>query len=190
METELKLERAAGLLKLLSPGVGWFTLARSPGEVLSAGEVAGVLITLERSTKLVVPTGVTGRIVSELPELVRTPVDVSTVLYKLEAVTADSNDGEAAAAEAEADLTGLILTVPQSGRLYRSRAPGEPALISVGDEVTDGTAVCLIEIMKTFSHVPYRAKSPLPERAKVVEFFVEDGADVRRGDPLMRVETT
>lgn len=187
---ELKLQTTGESLQLLSPGVGWFTLSRSPGEVLSTGETAGVLITLGCSTPLIVPAGVTGRIVSEQPELVRSPVDFSSVLYELEPVTGESSGSESQAPQAAGELTGLILTVPQSGRLYRARAPGEPPLIAVGDEVADGTAVCLIEIMKTFSHVHYRAKSPLPERAKIVEFLAEDGADVRRGDPLLRVEAT
>ncbi len=175
-------------VRLLSPSVGWFTLSRSTGEVLSPGERAGVLVTLGRATQLVVPQGVVGRIVSPLPELVRTPVQVASVLYQLEAISGDSLQLEVQQKGAQAELTGLILTAPQSGRLYRSRAPGEAPLIDIGDEVSDGTAVGLIEIMKTFSHVQYRAKGALPQRARIVEFLAKDGADIRRGDPLLRVE--
>lgn len=185
---DLIVARDGARVRLLAPSVGWFTRSRPTGEVLSPGQDAGSLVTLGRSATLRVPNGVTGRIVSPGPELVRAPVDRVSVLYELEAVSAGDGD-EAQLEDAASDAaTGLVVTAPQSGRLYRSRAPGEPPLVSVGDEVSEGSAVGLIEIMKTFNHIHYHATGSLPERGRVVEWLVDDGADVRRGDPLLRVE--
>jgi biotin carboxyl carrier protein len=46
----------------------------------------------------------------------------------------------------------------------------------------------MIEVMKTFAHVPYRAAGSLPKRAKVLRLIAGDGADVKQGDPLLEVE--
>jgi len=48
--------------------------------------------------------------------------------------------------------------------------------------------VGLIEVMKTFTHVPYHATGGLPARARVVRWIVGESADVSEGDPLLEVE--
>lgn len=83
----------------------------------------------------------------------------------------------------------LVIRSPQSGRFYHRASPGSPPLVSPGDPIKAGTAVGLIEVMKTFTHVTYSPGGPLPERARVLEFLVDDGADVELGDPLIILET-
>lgn len=188
MQLELTLETSNGTTRLVSPGVGWFTQARETGEVLTPGQVAGLLVTLEKAVELVVPADAAGKIVSAKPELVRAPVDVTSVLYELAPISSTGEVAAEASSGAATSTEGLVFSAPQSGRLYRSRAPGEPPLLSEGDEVSEGSAVAVLEIMKTFNQIQYRAQSGLPARARVVEFLAEDGADVRRGDALLRLE--
>jgi acetyl-CoA carboxylase biotin carboxyl carrier protein len=47
--------------------------------------------------------------------------------------------------------------------------------------------VCLLEVMKTFNRVTYGGPA-LPERAKVREILIADGADVTAGDPLLALD--
>src|SRR5581483_6080407 len=54
------------------------------------------------------------------------------------------------AAEAAADNL-LTIKSPMIGTFYRSSAPGKPAFVEIGDEVTPGKAVCIIEAMKLFN---------------------------------------
>ena len=176
-------------LELLAPTPGVFTLALPAGALLAAGAPAGVLIVLGREHRLRVPAGVQGRIVSERPERVHEPVGHRAPLYRLAPLAAE---GTAQATDkprdAAAGTEGPTLTSPQSGRFYRRPSPTEAPYAPEGSELEEGDPVGLIEVMKTFAHVPYRAQAGLPQRARVVRWLVEDGAEIRRGDPLVLVE--
>ena len=171
-----------------------FTCALPLGRVLAAGDEAGVLLALGRSFVLVVPAGTGGAIVSVPPERVHAPVGFADVLYELEPL-ARAGDGRAPATDTRRETKSaatasgpLTLRSPQSGRFYHRSRPGEPAFVAAGQTIADGQPIGLIEVMKTFTHVPYRAGSGLPARARVVRLVAADGADVRQGDPLIEVE--
>jgi len=88
---------------------------------------------------------------------------------------------------AAAQVAGLVFRAPTSGRFYGRPTPEKPAFVTVGAELTIGTTVCLLEVMKTFNRVTYGGAG-LPERAVVVAILVADGADVTAGDPLLALE--
>ena len=186
---ELNVSRAEGRVRLLSPGVGLFTDAVPRGTVLVAGQRAGFLITLGRAAPLVVPAGVSGAVSSERPEAVHAAVGFGAVLYELESLAA-LEAGAAAAGPGDAAAGGLVFPAPQAGRFWHRSAPGEPALIAVGQVVEPGGAVGLIEVMKTFTQVAYRPDPArgLPARARVVRLLAGDGAEIARGAPLFEVE--
>lgn len=187
---EMLVDRSQGpgaRTKLLSPGVGWFTQARGEKNVLAEGDDAGALLVLGRAHVLRVPAGVHGRIATPRPERVHAPVGWGDVLYELEPLEA-SNVASSASASASSSSTGaLVLRSPQSGRFYHRAAPGAPAFVAAGQTIADGQPVGLIEVMKTFAHVPYRAGAALPPRAKIVRVVAADGAEVRAGDVLLEL---
>lgn len=182
----LTLRRDGERVELASPGVGLFSGALARGEVLSAGQRAGVLTTLGRSVALVVPDGVRGVIASDPPSRTREPVDFGRVLYALEPLGA--GDVIAPAASPSTGAHGLVLPSPSSGRFYRRPSPSEPPFAEPGDVLEENRPVGLIEVMKTFGHVPYRAAGGLPKRARVVRYLVDEGAEVREGEGLIEVE--
>jgi acetyl-CoA carboxylase biotin carboxyl carrier protein len=186
---ELIVRRDGDEVELLAPAPGLFTLALDAGALLYAGAPAGVLRVLEREHTLQVPDGVHGRVVSARPDRVQQPVGHGERLYRL-APLSDEGFGSALAeaGDAAGGAEGLVLLSPQSGRFYHRPAPGDPAFAEAGTELAAGDPVGLIEVMKTFSHVPYRAQDGLPQRARVVRLIAGDGADVRRGDALLEVE--
>ncbi len=57
-----------------------------------------------------------------------------------------------------------------------------PCTISVGDTVTEGQTVLIIEAMKTMNQIP------APRSGKVKRILVEDGAPVEFGAPLLILE--
>jgi len=186
---ELIVRRDGDEVELLVPAPGLFTLALDKGALLYAGAPAGVLRVLEREHALHVPDGVHGRVVSARPDRVQQPVGHGERLYRLAPLSAEGfGSALADTGDAAADADGLVLRSPQSGRFYHRPAPGDPAFAEAGSELTAGDPVGLIEVMKTFSHVPYRAQDGLPQRARVVRLIAGDGAEVRRGDPLLEVE--
>jgi len=183
---ELIAEQDGETTRLLSPGVGEFTCAVSSGSLLGPGQDAGVLIVTGRPRYLRVPAGVSGRIQNERPEKVHEPVGYRTVLYELAPVSAGGEEAEEEAAGAEAG--GLELKASQTGRFYHRPSPDEPPFVEVGTIVEEGDAVGLVEVMKTFAHVVYRAEGGLPVRGKVVKVLVGDGEEMRQGAGLIEVE--
>ena len=175
-----------GRTLLTVPDVGLFTAAKRRGELLAPGESAGFLVQLGVGRRLLVPGGVTGRIASDRPERVHEPVGHGAVLYELEPL-ADVEASLEAEAAAEA-AGGLVFPSPHAGRFWHRPAPDEPAFCKAGDEVESGTAIGLVEIMKTFTQVAYAPTAGLPARAKVLEVLVEDGGEVDEGAPLLRLE--
>ena len=67
-------------------------------------------------------------------------------------------------------------------------APAEPPFVTLGGAVADGQPIGMIEVMKTFSHVLYRASGTLPKRARLTRWIAADGADVKSGDALFELE--
>lgn len=64
------------------------------------------------------------------------------------------------------------------GTFYRASSPGGEPFVSVGDNVTVGQTLCVIEAMKLMNEVP-------SDRAGVVkEILVENGQAVEFGQAL------
>jgi acetyl-CoA carboxylase biotin carboxyl carrier protein len=74
------------------------------------------------------------------------------------------------------------VTSPMVGTCYLQAEPGTPAFAAVGDKVTEGQTLLIIEAMKTMNHIP------APKSGTVKRVLVEDGSPVEFGAPLMIVE--
>jgi len=186
---ELLLRVDGEVTLLLAPLAGLFTCAIPRGTPLGPGQDAGTVLRLGRAITLVVPPGVSGLVTSPRPERVHAPVSYADVLYELSPLaglagqSSPSNEDPAPKADGR-----LVLRSPQSGRFYHRPSPDEDVLAPPGTALSEGTPVGLVEVMKTFAHVPYRAEGGLPARARVVRLLTADGADVSAGDPLLEVE--
>ena len=60
--------------------------------------------------------------------------------------------------------------------------PGAPEFVKVGDSVSEGQTLLIVEAMKTMNQIP------APKSGTVKRILVEDGAPVEFGAPLMVVE--
>lgn len=87
----------------------------------------------------------------------------------------------AAPAQDPANLPGAV-TSPMVGTVYLQPEPGAPAFASVGDKVTEGQTILIVEAMKTMNQIP------APKAGTVKRILVEDGAPVEFGAPLMIIE--
>ena len=183
---EVRVSRAGDEIVLASPDAGLFTCSATAGSALAPGQSCGVLLRLGRAVELVVPDGVAGIVVNEQPERVQAAVGYGTTLYTLRPF---EDVGALAGEEAQDALdAALCITSPQTGRFYHRPAPDDPPFAEAGDILEAGKAIGLIEVMKTFTQLPYKADGPLPARAKMVRYLVDDGADVATGDALIEVE--
>jgi acetyl-CoA carboxylase biotin carboxyl carrier protein len=88
----------------------------------------------------------------------------------------------APAAPADARSNPGAVPSPMVGTAYLSPEPGAAAFIKVGDTVTEGQTVLIIEAMKTFNPIP------APRAGKIVQILVTDGQPVEFGEPLLILE--
>lgn len=88
----------------------------------------------------------------------------------------------AAAAASDAGAHPGAVKSPMVGTAYLAPEPGKPNFVAVGDKVTAGQTVLIIEAMKTFN--PIKA----PKAGTVTKILVENAQPVEFGEPLMVVE--
>ena len=74
------------------------------------------------------------------------------------------------------------VTSPMVGTVYMQAEPGAEPFISVGSSVSEGATLLIVEAMKTMN------QSPSPKSGTVKRIFVEDGAAVEFGSPLVVVD--
>lgn len=86
-----------------------------------------------------------------------------------------------AAVEDPAQAPGAV-TSPMVGTIYLQPEPDAKPFVSVGDRVSEGQTLLIVEAMKTMNQIP------APRAGVVKRILVEDGAPVEYGAPLMIIE--
>ena len=86
-----------------------------------------------------------------------------------------------AASDDPAQDPGAV-TSPMVGTAYLQAEPGSPPFVTIGDTVTEGQTVLIIEAMKTMNQIP------APRAGTIKRILVEDGAPVEFGAPLLILE--
>ena len=100
-----------------------------------------------------------------------------------QAAPATSTQAAATKPAAEPKADNLItIKSPMIGTFYRQAGPGKPIFVNVGDEVTPGKVVCIIEAMKLFNEIESEIKG------KIVKVLVEDASPVEYDQPLFLVD--
>ena len=88
----------------------------------------------------------------------------------------------AAAPAADENSKYVTIKSPMIGTLYRKPAPDKDVFINVGDEVSVGKVVCVIEAMKLFNHIESEVSG------KIVKILVDDSTPVEYDQPLFLVD--
>ena len=110
------------------------------------------------------------------------PVYAAPAVVAAPAAPAVSAAPVAAPAAAPAE-EGPAITAPLVGTYYAASAPDQPPFVAVGDKVSKGQTVCLIEAMKMMNEIT----TPAP--GIVVEVLAANGTQVEYDRPLFRVAT-
>jgi acetyl-CoA carboxylase biotin carboxyl carrier protein len=76
----------------------------------------------------------------------------------------------------------LTIKSPMIGTFYRSPGPDKSVFVNVGDDVTAGKTVCIIEAMKLFNEIESDIKG------KIVKVLVNDATPVEYDQPLFLVD--
>ena len=88
----------------------------------------------------------------------------------------------AATDSAEPAAAGNDVPAPMVGTFYASPSPDSPAFVSVGDTISVGQTLCIIEAMKVMNEI----KSEVA--GTVTAIVAQDGEPVQFGDCLFRVQ--
>ena len=84
------------------------------------------------------------------------------------------------AAGSRSDLVDV--TAPMVGTFYRAPAPGESPFVEIGNRITAGQTICILEAMKLMNELEAEVSG------EVVEILVDNGTPVEFGQVLMRVK--
>jgi acetyl-CoA carboxylase biotin carboxyl carrier protein len=109
-----------------------------------------------------------------------TPVVVPQVVNTPAPIQASAPAAPVAPAAPAANT--ITIKSPMIGTFYRSSAPDKPVFVNVGDDVSQGKVICIIEAMKLFNEIECDVKG------KIVKVLVDDATPVEYDQPLFLVE--
>jgi len=79
---------------------------------------------------------------------------------------------------AEPEFAGDLVKSPMVGTIYLQPEPGAAPFVRVGDMVSEGQTLVIVEAMKTMNPIP------APRAGRILEMLVADGQPVEFGEPL------
>jgi acetyl-CoA carboxylase biotin carboxyl carrier protein len=78
--------------------------------------------------------------------------------------------------------SGHVVKSPMVGTFYSASSPGAKSFVNVGDSVTEGDTVCIVEAMKILNQIEADASGT------VKAILVDNAQPVEYGQPLMIIE--
>ena len=82
----------------------------------------------------------------------------------------------------EDDSKYVTIKASMIGTFYRSSGPDKDAFVNVGDEIKEGSVICIIEAMKLFNEIESEISG------KIVKVLVDDNTPVEFDQPLFLVD--
>jgi acetyl-CoA carboxylase biotin carboxyl carrier protein len=76
----------------------------------------------------------------------------------------------------------ITIKSPMIGTFYRAASPDKPSLADIGDEISAGQPVCIIEAMKLFNEIESEISG------RIVKVLVENSSPVEYDQPLFLVD--
>lgn len=116
------------------------------------------------------------RQITAAPVAAAAPVSVS-----MTSPAAVGTPAQSLSAPDPAEDPGVVVS-PMVGTVYMQAQPGSPSFVKVGDQLTEGQTILIIEAMKTMNQIP------APRAGRVKRILVEDSSPVEFGAPLIILE--
>jgi acetyl-CoA carboxylase biotin carboxyl carrier protein len=76
----------------------------------------------------------------------------------------------------------VTIKSPMIGTFYRSSSPDKSSFVNVGDEISVGKVICIIEAMKLFNEIESEISG------RIVKVLVDNSSPVEYDQPLFLVE--
>ena len=80
------------------------------------------------------------------------------------------------------DSNLITIKSPIIGTFYRKPSPDKPSFVEVGDVISEGSVLCVIEAMKLFNDIESEVSG------KIVKILIDDSSPVEFDQPLFLVD--
>ena len=129
--------------------------------------------------KITIKTGPTGA--TAVQQLVTAPVAQLPINTAVSTEVPQAQEAKATAPTVE-DSKYITVKSPIIGTFYRRPSPDKPLFVEVGQSVSDGDVLCVIEAMKLFNEIESEITG------KIVKILVDDSSPVEFDQPLFLVD--
>jgi len=127
--------------------------------------------------KISIKTGSTSKVVHSEPLTISPqPISQAPVAPVIES---QSNTKDTATNQ---DDNLITIKSPIIGTFYRRPSPDKPNFVEVGDSISEGNVLCVVEAMKLFNEIESECSG------KIVKILVEDASPVEFDQPLFLVD--
>ena len=99
-----------------------------------------------------------------------------------QAAPAASAPQAASAAPSAPAIDGEPITSPMVGTFYRKPSPDAPNFVAVGDTISEGQTLCIIEAMKVMNEIKAERSGT------ITAILVDDATPVQYGDTLFTIK--
>ncbi len=107
---------------------------------------------------------------------------INAVGYPTISTDSPSNEEEENSKGQGSEHKYLTIKSPMIGTFYRSSSPDAKPFIEIGDKVSVGQTVCIVEAMKLFNEIESEISG------KVIKILIEDSSPVEYDQPLIMID--
>lgn len=147
-------------------------------------EEGSLKISIEKNNGVMQTVTSPVQVVPEMTVLPKAPVQTSVFAESLSGQEAGHfavPSAEAEAADSEAEENFQTITSPIVGVFYAASSPQKAPFVKVGDRVSKGQVVGIIEAMKLMNEIESEVDG------EIVQILVNNGEAVEYGQPLFKV---
>jgi acetyl-CoA carboxylase biotin carboxyl carrier protein len=119
---------------------------------------------------------------NQAPTVVHTTVPAQPAAVLPAAVAAQPVSATETKTEEEDTSKYIVVKSPMIGTFYRSSSPEKASFANVGDEISVGKVICIIEAMKLFNEIESEVSG------RIVKVLAENASPVEYDQPLFLVE--
>ena len=144
-------------------------------------EFEGIKISIKSPTKK--RRGEKEELVTIIQQAQAAPLSVSKPTIVSDQVVTIPTSESAETTETKSDNSNYVtIKASMIGTFYRSSGPDTDAFVNIGDEIKEGSTICIIEAMKLFNEIESEISG------KIVKVLVDDNTPVEFDQPLFLVD--
>ena len=118
----------------------------------------------------------------EVVTVIQPPATVAAAVASTDLAATKTKPQKQTETKTEYDSKYVTIKASMIGTFYRSSGPDKEAFVNVGDEIKEGSVICIIEAMKLFNEIESEISG------KIVKVLVDDNTPVEFDQPLFLVD--